>query len=91
MQSERSVTADYGPDDDAEDEDDDDGGDGLDDDGGEEMDKAAERKNLSVLVDAFGPEQIERYEMFRRVKLKKETVRKVWSFLISMLLFSMVD
>lgn len=75
-QSERSATADYGGEEDAEEEDDDDAGEGLDD-GGEEMDKAAERKNLSVLVDALGPEQIERYEMFRRVKLKKETVRKV--------------
>lgn len=83
VQSERSVTADYGGEEDPEDEDDDDGGEGLDD-AGEEMDKDAERKNLSVLVDAFGSEQIERYEMFRRVKLKKETVRKVCPHLNTM-------
>ena len=74
--SERSATGEIGD----EEDDDDDVGDGLMDDG-EEMDKAAERKNLSVLVDAFTPEQTERYEMFRRVKLRKETVRKV-SFLL---------
>ena len=73
--SERSVTGDPGE----EEEDEEDGGEGLIDDG-EEMDKAAERKNLSVLVDAFSPEQTERYEMFRRVKLRKETVRKVNKF-----------
>ena len=70
--SERSVTGDVGEEDDEED----DGGEGLIDDG-EQLDMAAEKKNLSVLVDAFGPEQAERYEMFRRVKLRKETVRKV--------------
>ena len=70
--SERSATGDVGD----EDDDEDDAGEGLVDDG-EEMDRAAERKNLSVLVDAFDAEQAERYEMFRRVKLKKETVRKV--------------
>ena len=70
--SERSATGEVGD----EEDDDDDAGEGLMDDG-EEMDKAAERKNLSVLVDAFTPEQTERYEMFRRVKLRKETVRKV--------------
>ncbi|KAL9103834.1 MAG: hypothetical protein Q9163_001154 [Psora crenata] len=66
---ERSATGDVGD----EEEDEDDGGEGLMDDG-EEMDKAAERKNLSVLVDAFDLEQAERYELFRRVKLRKETI-----------------
>ena len=70
--SERSATGDIGD----EEEDEDDGGEGLMDDA-EEMVRAAEKKNLGVLVDAFNPEQAERYEMFRRVKLKKETVRKV--------------
>ncbi|KAG8529762.1 uncharacterized protein KY384_005243 [Bacidia gigantensis] len=77
-QSERSATGDIA---DEEDEDED-GGEGLMDDGGE-MDKAAEKKNLSVLVDAFSPEQAERYEMFRRVKLKKETVRKIANFTLA--------
>lgn len=31
----------------------------------------------SVLTDAFDEQQTERYEAYRRVKLKKETVRKV--------------
>lgn len=30
-----------------------------------------------VLVDAFNPDQNDRYDMFRRVKLRKETVRRV--------------
>ena len=70
----RSATGDVDVDD--EDEDEDDGGEDLMNEG-EELDRDAERKNLSVLVDAFTPEQAERYEMFRRVKLRKETVRKV--------------
>ncbi|KAL9126093.1 MAG: hypothetical protein Q9217_004809 [Psora testacea] len=76
--SERSATGDVGD----EEEDEDDGGEGLVDDG-EELDKAAERKNLSILVDAFDPDQAERYEMFRRVKLKKETVRKIANFTLA--------
>ena len=31
----------------------------------------------SILVDAFNPDQADRYDMYRRVKLKKETVRRV--------------
>lgn len=31
----------------------------------------------SVLVEAFNPDQADRYDLFRRVKLKKETVRKI--------------
>ncbi len=31
----------------------------------------------SVLIDAFDRDQQDRYDMYRRVKLKKETVRKV--------------
>ena len=30
-----------------------------------------------VLVDAFNRDQADRYDMYRRVKLKKETVRRV--------------
>ena len=30
-----------------------------------------------VLIDAFNDDQTERYNMYRRVKLKKETVRRV--------------
>lgn len=31
----------------------------------------------SMLLEAFNPEQADRYDVWRRVKLKKETVRKV--------------
>lgn len=31
----------------------------------------------SILVEAFNPDQADRYDLFRRVKLKKETVRKI--------------
>lgn len=30
-----------------------------------------------MLLEAFSPEQADRYDVWRRVKLKKETVRKV--------------
>lgn len=30
-----------------------------------------------MLLEAFNPEQADRYDVWRRVKLKKETVRKV--------------
>lgn len=33
-----------------------------------------------ILVDAFNADQTDRYEMYRRVKLRKETVRKVYPF-----------
>ncbi|MCJ1269678.1 hypothetical protein MMC22_009570 [Lobaria immixta] len=59
-----------------EEEDDGDGDDGLEDDG-EKVDEEAEKKNLNVLVDAFNQDQNDRYDMFRRIKLKKETVRKI--------------
>ncbi len=35
------------------------------------------RVRNSVLIDAFDRDQQDRYDMYRRVKLKKETVRKV--------------
>ncbi|MCJ1467508.1 transcription initiation factor TFIID subunit 11 [Pseudocyphellaria aurata] len=59
-----------------EEEDEGDADEGLEDDG-EIVDKEADQKNLSILVDAFSKEQNDRYDVFRRVKLKKETVRKI--------------
>ena len=70
----------------AEDEEEEDDDDALD--GGEpgeesSIDKAAERKNISVLVDAFNDDQEARYTMYRRIKLKKETVRKISNYVVS--------
>ncbi|KAI9877873.1 MAG: hypothetical protein M1830_002581 [Pleopsidium flavum] len=45
--------------------------------GGGEVERAAEKKKMAVLVDAFDRDQQDRYDMYRRVKLKKETVRKL--------------
>ncbi|OCK95997.1 TAFII28-domain-containing protein [Cenococcum geophilum 1.58] len=48
--------------------------------GGGKMDEAAEkqeREHMSLLVEAFDQDQTERYEIWRRVKLKKEIVRKI--------------
>ncbi|KAI9707689.1 MAG: hypothetical protein M1836_000651 [Candelina mexicana] len=42
-----------------------------------QLDETAENDKLRVLVDAFSPDQTDRYETFRRVRLKKETVRKI--------------
>ncbi|KAJ9657312.1 hypothetical protein H2201_008216 [Coniosporium apollinis] len=36
-----------------------------------------EREHLSMLVEALTPDQATRYDIWRRVKLKKETVRKI--------------
>ncbi|MCJ1475791.1 hypothetical protein MMC13_004455 [Lambiella insularis] len=44
---------------------------------GAKVDRAAEKKKLAVLIDAFNDDQTERYNMYRRVKLKKETVRRI--------------
>lgn len=44
------------------------------------MDEAAkkqEREHLAMLIDAFSTDQADRYDMWRRVRLKKETVRKI--------------
>ena len=70
-------------DDDAVGEEDDEEGEGEGDEGmideGGRVDKAAEKKKMAVLIDAFNTDQADRYDMYRRVKLKKETVRKVYS------------
>ncbi|KAL8651359.1 MAG: hypothetical protein Q9226_004740 [Calogaya cf. arnoldii] len=42
-----------------------------------EQQKQKEKADLSVLVDHFNPDQSARYEMMRRVKLRKETVRRI--------------
>lgn len=70
----RSVTG--GPD--VEEEDDEDGGgdDGVVDDG-VKVDKDAAEKKMAILIAAFNDDQQERYNMFRRTKLKKETVRRI--------------
>ncbi|KAL2354744.1 histone-fold-containing protein [Cryomyces antarcticus] len=47
---------------------------------GGKMSEAAqtqEREHLSLLVQALSPDQAERYDIWRRVRLKKETVRKI--------------
>lgn len=44
---------------------------------GDKVDKAKEKERLAVLVSAFNNEQADRYDMYRRVKLRKETVRKI--------------
>lgn len=83
--------ADY--DDEEEDDEDDEGGGGGG--GGGDGDQAstsravddpsqkADREKLGLLVDAFDREQFERYEMFRRIKFKKETVRKITNYVVS--------
>ncbi|MCJ1310698.1 hypothetical protein MMC25_004364 [Agyrium rufum] len=59
-----------------EDEMDEENDDGLVDAGGK-VDRVAERKKMAVLIDAFNPDQNERYDQFRRNKLKKETMRRI--------------
>ncbi|KAJ5831952.1 hypothetical protein N7474_000263 [Penicillium riverlandense] len=70
-----------GPDDGDEDEDDDEG-ELL---GREEgtTDTEAEKKNLAVLVDAFNPMQSERYDLFKRAKLRKESLRRIVNHALS--------
>lgn len=66
-----------------EEEDFDDEGDLL---GGEEegkTDTEAEKKNLALLVDAFSPSQSERYDLFKRAKLRKETLRRIVNHALS--------
>jgi transcription initiation factor TFIID subunit 11 len=68
------------PDEEAEGEEDeeDDGIGGVVDEGEQgKVDKAAEKKKIAVLMDAFNEDQNERYNTYRRVKLKKETIRKI--------------
>ena len=73
----RSVAEGVDEDEDGEEVDGDaDGEDGVVEDG-TKVDRAAEKKKMAVLIDAFNEDQTERYNMYRRVKLKKETVRRI--------------
>ncbi|KAL4972084.1 hTAFII28-like protein conserved region-domain-containing protein [Aspergillus desertorum] len=53
------------------------------DEGGEREDAEGERKNLALLVDAFNPLQSERYDLFKRAKLRKETLRRIVNHALS--------
>ncbi|KAL4886299.1 hTAFII28-like protein conserved region-domain-containing protein [Aspergillus karnatakaensis] len=46
-------------------------------------DAEAERKNMALLVDAFNPLQSERYDLFKRAKLRKETLRRIVNHALS--------
>ncbi|KAI9933298.1 hypothetical protein ASPWEDRAFT_43073 [Aspergillus wentii DTO 134E9] len=46
-------------------------------------DTEAEKKNLALLVDAFNPLQSERYDLFKRAKLRKETLRRIVNHVLS--------
>ncbi|OGM40542.1 transcription initiation factor TFIID subunit beta [Aspergillus bombycis] len=46
-------------------------------------DTEAEKKNLALLVDAFNPLQSERYDLFKRAKLRKETLRRIVNHALS--------
>ncbi|GAD96869.1 transcription initiation factor TFIID subunit beta [Paecilomyces variotii No. 5] len=71
-----------GGDDGDDDEDFDDEGELL---GGDEgpTDTEAEKKNLAILVDAFNPIQSARYDLFKRAKLRKETLRRIVNHALS--------
>lgn len=45
--------------------------------GGEEVDARGEREKLMLLIDAFDPDQMARYEAFKRANLNKAAVKKV--------------
>ncbi|KAL2810175.1 hTAFII28-like protein conserved region-domain-containing protein [Aspergillus granulosus] len=51
--------------------------------GGTATDTEAEKKNLALLVDAFTPLQSERYDLFKRAKLRKETLRRIVNHALS--------
>ncbi|KAL4788478.1 hTAFII28-like protein conserved region-domain-containing protein [Aspergillus varians] len=51
--------------------------------GGQREDMERERKNLALLVDAFNPLQSERYDLFKRAKLRKETLRRIVNHALS--------
>ncbi|KAE9977725.1 hypothetical protein EG328_001852 [Venturia inaequalis] len=73
-------------DEDGDDEDDADGENGGAVAEGGQMDEAAKqqhKKNMEILFDAFTPDQEERYEKFRRVRLRKESVRKLTNHTVS--------
>ncbi|KAJ5182934.1 hypothetical protein N7492_000550 [Penicillium capsulatum] len=68
----------------------DDGDDDDDDDEGElfgreegTTDTEAEKKNLAILVDAFNPAQSERYDLYKRAKLRKESLRRIVNHALS--------
>ncbi|KAJ5099608.1 hypothetical protein N7532_006609 [Penicillium argentinense] len=67
---------------DDDDDDDDDEGELL---GREEgtTDTEAEKKNLAILVDAFNREQSDRYNLFKRAKLRKESLRRIVNHALS--------
>ncbi|KAB8234691.1 transcription initiation factor TFIID subunit 11 family protein [Aspergillus alliaceus] len=46
-------------------------------------DTEADKKNLALLVDAFNPLQSERYDLFKRAKLRKETLRRIVNHALS--------
>ncbi|KAJ5280267.1 hypothetical protein N7478_005639 [Penicillium angulare] len=71
-----------GGDDGDDEDDDDDEGELL---GREEgaTDTEAEKKNLAILVDAFNPLQSERYDLFKRAKLRKESLRRIVNHALS--------
>ncbi|KAJ5223754.1 hypothetical protein N7468_008296 [Penicillium chermesinum] len=68
--------------DEADEEDDDDEGDLLGRDEGS-TDVEAEKKNLAILVEAFNPQQSERYDLFKRAKLRKESLRRIVNHALS--------
>ncbi|KAJ5378974.1 hypothetical protein N7509_012093 [Penicillium cosmopolitanum] len=46
-------------------------------------DTEAEKKNLAILVDAFNSAQSERYDIFKRAKLRKESLRRIVNHALS--------
>ncbi|KAL1991952.1 hypothetical protein VTN49DRAFT_5260 [Thermomyces lanuginosus] len=53
--------------------------------GGDEgpTDMEAEKKDMAILIDAFNPDQANRYALFKRTKLKKETLRRIVNHALS--------
>lgn len=49
----------------------------------DDPDQKADREKLGILIDALDHDQFERYEMFRRVRLRKEVVRKITNYVVS--------
>lgn len=66
-----------------EEDDDDDDAVGLGNSRHDDPDRKAEREKLGILIDALDRDQFERYEMFRRIKFRKETVRKITNYVVS--------
>lgn len=77
-----SGTADY-DDEIEEDEDDEDDTGALGHSRHDDPDQKADREKLGILIDALDRDQFDRYEMFRRVRLRKETVRKITNYVVS--------